>query len=604
MEYAENLHEWLLDNMTETLEAPPLDPVYPSTLQEAASFIYEGENPVQTGVDPAAIVADRVFLIRGKINDRYGMGLTGVRISVVHHPEFGETFSRSDGTYDLVVNGGGVLAIAYEKEGYIPAQRVIESVWEQITCLDDITLLAYDSQPNPISLDNSEIQVARGSISADRDGERQATLILPAGTSAQIQREDGGTAPLSTATIRATEITIGEGGPEAMPAELPGNVGYTYAVDFSVDEVRGNESGQVSFDRPIYNYVENFIGFPVGGLVPAAYFDHEKSAWIPSENGLVIEVLAIENEMAQLDVKGIGSPATTEELAALGCDADELRQLAKLYSPGQSLWRVPITHFSTWDYNWPFGPPADACASGLTPLSDTLANTQILGRSMDIIGTPLNLYYSSERMPGYQTILKIPLSKDTLPASLKAIRLEIQIAGQRITPPDFAPLPNQSYDFRWEGRDAYGRQVIGAQECYINIGYVYPGQYQSPSSSGRFGDFSGIPISADSERCEVILWQKMQVTIKPPSYILAAQNLGGWTLSPCHAFDPVNQILYLGYGPENSAKQIGAIIDSVGGSGYQPPTPEPTAGITEMTMQQSLPFDRGFSSFLPDETGS
>lgn len=125
------------------------------------------------------------------------------------------------------------------------------------------------------------------------------------------------------------------------------------------------------------------------------------------------------------------------------------------------------------------------------------------------------------------------------------------------------------------------------------------------SFSRRFGDFSGIPISADSERCEVILWQKMQVTIKPPSYILAAQNLGGWTLSPCHAFDPVNQILYLGYGPENSAKQIGAIIDSVGGSGYQPPTtPEPTAGITEMTMQQSLPFDRGFSSFLPDETGS
>jgi uncharacterized repeat protein (TIGR02059 family) len=251
-----------LNNATDTLEAPALDPVYPSSLEEATSFIYEGEDPVQTGVDPATIVADRVFLIRGKVNDRDGIGLAGVKISIANHSEFGETTSRSDGAYDLVVNGGGLLTVSFEKDNYITAQRVIESAWEQIKCLDDVVLLAYDSKPSPISLENIESQVVQGSISADKDGERQATLIIPAGTSAQMQLQDGSTAPLTTATIRATEITVGENGPNAMPAELPGNVGYTYAVDFSVDEARNSGTDQVSFDRPIYNYVERTLSEP------------------------------------------------------------------------------------------------------------------------------------------------------------------------------------------------------------------------------------------------------------------------------------------------------------------------------------------------------
>ena len=264
------------------------------------------------------IVADRVFLIRGIIKDRDDMTLSGVKVTIAQHPEFGETISRSDGAYDMVVNGGGVLTLSYEKEGYIPVQRVIESAWEKITCLEDIVLVPYDPNPNPINLGNSEIQVAQGSVSTDQDGQRQATLVIPSGTSAKLQLEDGSTSPLSTATIRATELTVGENGPEAMPADLPGNVGYTYAVDFSVDEVQSQGAGQIAFDRPIYNYVENFLDFPVGGSVPAAYYDPDKVAWIPSQNGRIIKILAIENEEAQLDISGSGNPATAEELAALG----------------------------------------------------------------------------------------------------------------------------------------------------------------------------------------------------------------------------------------------------------------------------------------------
>src|SRR5208283_5910962 len=33
--------------------------------------------------------------------------LPGVTITVINHPEFGQTLSRADGMFDLVVNGGG-----------------------------------------------------------------------------------------------------------------------------------------------------------------------------------------------------------------------------------------------------------------------------------------------------------------------------------------------------------------------------------------------------------------------------------------------------------------------------------------------------------------
>ena len=38
----------------------------------------------------------------------------------------------------------------------------------------------------------------------------------------------------------------------------------------------------------------------------------------------------------------------------------ERQNLATLYQAGQTLWRVPIPHFSPWDCNWPYGPPDGA----------------------------------------------------------------------------------------------------------------------------------------------------------------------------------------------------------------------------------------------------
>ena len=102
---------------------------------------------------------------------------------------------------------------------------------------------------------------------------------------------DGTFQPISTLNVRATEYTVGENGPQAMPAELPPTSGYTYAVEFTVDQAMAAGATDVRFSQPVYHYVENFLEFPVGGIVPSGYYDRQQGRWIPSENGRIIEVV-------------------------------------------------------------------------------------------------------------------------------------------------------------------------------------------------------------------------------------------------------------------------------------------------------------------------
>jgi hypothetical protein len=66
---------------------------------------------------------------------------------------------------------------------------------------------------------------------------------------------DGTEKPLPQMDFRATEYTVGEDGPESMPAPLPPTSGYTYAVELSVDEAVEAGAEEVRFSEPVYNYV-------------------------------------------------------------------------------------------------------------------------------------------------------------------------------------------------------------------------------------------------------------------------------------------------------------------------------------------------------------
>lgn len=79
--------------------APLHDPTVPTNIATGTAFLYSGPNAIQTGVNPGTIEPRRVAIIRGKVMDRDGNPLPAVRIRVLHHPEFGQTYSRADGMF-------------------------------------------------------------------------------------------------------------------------------------------------------------------------------------------------------------------------------------------------------------------------------------------------------------------------------------------------------------------------------------------------------------------------------------------------------------------------------------------------------------------------
>ena len=87
--------------------APPVDQTVASNLLTTTEFLYSGSNPIQQGVASGTIEAKRVAVLRGNVLTRDNQPLSGVRITIHGHPEFGYTSTRTDGMFDIAVNGGG-----------------------------------------------------------------------------------------------------------------------------------------------------------------------------------------------------------------------------------------------------------------------------------------------------------------------------------------------------------------------------------------------------------------------------------------------------------------------------------------------------------------
>jgi hypothetical protein len=330
--------------------APTLNLTVATTLGTATAFLYSGASPIQTGVVAGTIEARRVAVLRGRILDRTKASLPGVTITILNHQEFGQTLSRADGMFDLAVNGGGPLTVQYTKTGYLSGSRQVQVPWQDYAWVPDIVLLPYDTSVSLIDLTvATALQVARGSVVIDARGTRQATLLFAPGTTATMRFADGHTQLLTTLHVRATEFSGGAAGSAAMPATLPATVAFTHAMDLSVDEARTAGATSVDFNQPVIFYLENFIGFPVGGGVPLGDYQAQQGLWVPAPNGRIVQVLSVTNGRATLDVDGSGQAASPAALAALGVTDLELQAVGQLYTAGQTLWRVPIPHFTYWD---------------------------------------------------------------------------------------------------------------------------------------------------------------------------------------------------------------------------------------------------------------
>lgn len=541
--------------------APPGAPGVTTDFGASVAFLYDAGG-IQTGVVDGAIDARRISVLRGAVLDRNGEAVSGARVRVLDHPEWGETRTQADGRYDLVVNGGGRVIVRITKAGYIESQRQVYPPFQDFAKVDDVVLVALDPIVTMVQLGMGAMQVAGGSTMSDEDGTRQARVLFPAGTTAEMVMADGSTVALSTANVRATEFTVGPRGRASMPGVLPASSAYTYAVELSVDEAIAADATEVRFSSPVILHVENFLGAPVGGAVPLGWFDRQRSVWVPADNGRVIAVVAVNDGIADVDLDGDGEAESADDLVAFGITEAERQELATRFPSGASLWRSAIPHFTPWDTNWPYVLPDDAeypdaqeedeaeAEAKKHPCLETGSvigcESQVLGESIAVLGTPFHLTYSSARVPARlrSNRVKVALTGPTVPASVLEVIVEVEIAGRLFTE-SFAPAPNLEWEMEWDRRDAYGRTVEGRTLAHARVGYRYPQIYRSPpytpqpyfgTPSPPGGSFSRIG-GADS--LFAILWRESIIPVAGIASDMDARlvGLGGWTLNAHHVYD-------------------------------------------------------------------
>ena len=579
-----------------------LDPSASSPVPVATEFLYDGDDPPQEGVEPGYIQPELAGVASGLVTNRAGSPIAGVTVSAPDFPELGSVRTDPDGHYYMAVNGGVPLRLRFEHVDYLIAERKFETAAQDYALAQDVALVPVDGRSTAVDVagGSGETQVVLGSTVSDSDGTRQQVLIVPPGTSATAELPDGGEEDLDVANIRITEYTVGPGGLDAMPAELPRTTAYTYAMELSVDEAERLGAETVTFSNPIAGYHENFLDFPVGIDVPVGTYSREQGAWVPEEDGRVVRVVGESAGLADLDVTGSGQPAGGPALQALGVTSDERRELARLYETGDELWRVAYTHFSPKDHNFPDAAPGDAVGppgtgaeagdcEGEQPGSIIYCESQALGEEVGISGTDMRLSYRSDRAPGYKPTLDVPLIGETVPQSLQRIDLTVAVAGHQYRESFSNVDPDQVYHFTWDGEDAFGRSPVGPQTATVRLSYVYtaagyagaaPGVNRSFGLIGQ-GTLPNGLINSQTRWGEFVIDRKYERTIG--SWDASSSGLGGWSLDVHHSYDPVTRTLYYGDGSKESQAPVG-LASIAGDSKNDYPTDPPTGPADQLSF--------------------
>jgi hypothetical protein len=192
--------------------------------------------------------------------------------------------------------------------------------------------------------------------------------------------------------------------------------------------------------------------------------------------------------------------------------------------------------------------------------------SQTLGETEGIAGTPFTLNYRGDRVPGRAGAysLRIPLSGPMLPANpMIGIDLEFGVAGRHFYQ-TFPASPNMESQFTWDGNDAYGRRVIGRVPVQVRVGFFYRAVLLTATNLGDSFAFLGRPEVLVPARQGIILYTTWHSSIG--AWDARAQGLGGWTLDVHHAYDPAGGVLFLGNGRRCSAESLPRyVLSRVGG---------------------------------------
>jgi YD repeat-containing protein len=557
-------------------DVAPALPVGSVSLLDRVRFLFEGEPRIQTGVAPGTIHERTAAVMRGRVLGADGLALPQVAVSVHGHPEYGQTESRIDGSYDLVVNGGGMLTLRFDRDDHIESQRTVNVPWQDYTSLDDVALAPPDAEVTLVTLPNESALLHLASVSTDSRGSRSARLYLPAGTSATRIASEGSSTPLPQLSLRASELGVGPSPLAALPAELPQTAAGIYAIELSADEVDTQSGAEVELSQPAALYVDDFVGLPVGTSLPFGAHARDVATWIGAANGRVIRLLGAGAGLADLDIDGSGAPASGSSLAALGIDEVERSVLAQAFAPGAVFFRMPVHRLGPYAVTLPFRADegfggVDPKAPGqLAPLDDASlpappATTQVLAQSLPLAGTPYVLNYRSNRVLGDKRgqQLAIPATGTSVSSTLVAARVDVQVAGQRHTF-SVPPSPSAVVNFEWDGLDAAGRGLHGWQRADIRVGLVSPRSYLEPESAPQ--GFAHTAFGADTLLGALephVRWLSYERWLH--TFDSRQTDIGAWSINQHHQYDPETRVVYRGDGTSFATRTSSTIIDRFAG---------------------------------------
>lgn len=536
-------------------------------------------------IPPDAILqtydSERFSLINGSVFDPQDAPIGGVNISILHHPEYGTALTDSNGKFALPVEGGASLTVVYTYRGLITSHRSTDVPWNGFAVIDPIVMIPEDTKSTTITFDGNPDTVMTHTSTAvtDEFGTRSCTLVFTGDNAAhEVDASGNLIRELASGTVRATEFaTIDE-----MPAVLPPTSAYTYCAELSFDGAQ-----RVQFDQPVVMWVNNFLGFDTGSIVPVGSYDRDKGEWIPSGNGLVVTLLDTDND-GVVDAIDANGDNLADDLNGDGATTDEAKGLQdpSTFVPGTSYWRSEITHFSPWDCNWPYGfgeddtepnaegqPDTDSQKDG-EPCK-TCTNSFVADRSrvynedIPIPGTDMTLHYASNRVNDYLSVIKVPASGDTVSTNLRRIDVYLYLAGQKFHQ-TLDPSPDQIATFKWDGTDFRGDPVSGPVKGRVWIGFVYNAvYYESRSDLDQSFAQAGAYVTNIRTRYEVISWRKEDIDLNRDHPDAIAD---GWTLSPHHRFYPIDLThIYKGdgttdvYSPDLLARFAGIITPGFSG---------------------------------------
>jgi RHS repeat-associated protein len=573
---------------------------------------------------------DRVSVVHGVVTAS-GTPLPGVTVSAVSDEEYGyvktewASGSPASGRYFMAVNAGGPVRLRFARTGYLPAERVVSPVAGQYVLVAP-TELVPEQAGTLVTPGSSNWQVVAGATEFDT-GTRTARLFFQPSTNWSPAGSCSGTPnpcssyatepPCSAAGCRWTgtcggtpracsektdqssctahgcswnngtefsvkEYTVGATGTARMPAELPPASAYTYAIEARAKN--GGVSISPTFDKHVIIYQEDFLpqgGLPVGWTVPSGNYDPVAGQWTQHRdgstalNGRIIKICGYTSNAADIDWDGVGGECASIENGELTLGERQTlwSQYSTAYPTGVKLWRVPVKHFSTFDFNYGWGLPSGATAPlpeisnedvdcpAITSGSIIECETQVLGEEIEIPGTPYRLVYRSSRAPGYQSARRVtvvlPLS--SLPSSAVDARAVFSAGGEEQT--QVVPKPGGgwtapvTFEFVWNGTDSFGRPVNGRTMATALVGLTYQGSYEPTAEFG-------LPAGASSAsgyptREQVTIWKEWN------GYIGALNarriGFGGWTISEHHAYSLDGQAIYFGSGGMRRAEALGDV---------------------------------------------